>query len=117
MATALQFLTRRQAQVFPMPVRLTPIRLPTNIIRCNSDRSVVMAAAADSVSRSSRHRQYQTDNEEDDPDDQKKMGEGEGRDEAREDEPQDYKHNSENDHDGYLAFRSRFGRRIARFIV
>jgi len=31
-----------------------------------------MAAAADSVSRSSRHRQYQTDNQEDGPDDQRK---------------------------------------------
>jgi hypothetical protein len=47
-------------------------------------RSVVVTAAADGVSHPSHHQQDQADNEEDDAGDQNKMGEGEGRDEARE---------------------------------
>ena len=52
-------------------------------------RSVVVAAAADGVSCPSRHGKYHADNEEDDAEDHKKMSEGEGRDEAREEEPED----------------------------
>jgi hypothetical protein len=66
-------------------------------------RLVVVAAAADGVSRPSRDHQEQADDEEDDPDDQANMGEGEGRDEAREQKPEHDKDDSENDHDVYLV--------------
>jgi hypothetical protein len=45
-----------------------------------------VAAAVDCVSRPSGDEQYQSDGEEDDPQDQAEMGEGESRDEARENE-------------------------------
>ena len=57
--------------------------------------SVVVAAAADGVSCPSHHGKYHADNEEDDPEDHKKMGEGEGRDEAGEEEPENDKDDSE----------------------
>jgi hypothetical protein len=47
-------------------------------------------AATDGVSHPPHQCQYQADDEEDDPEDQNNVGEGEGRDETREDEPQDY---------------------------
>lgn len=64
-----------------------------------SGRLVVVAAAADSVSRPSRHREYHADHQEDDPDDQANMGVGEGGDEGREEQPEDDKDDSESDHD------------------
>ena len=60
--------------------------------------SVVVPAAADGVSHPPRDHQRQADDEEENPDDQEDLGEGESRDEAREDEPEDYEDNSENDH-------------------
>jgi hypothetical protein len=68
-----------------------------------SGRSVVVAAAADGVSRPSHQHECQADDEEDDPDDQAKMGVGEGRNEGREEEPEDDKEDSEADHDIYLV--------------
>jgi hypothetical protein len=66
-------------------------------------RSVVVPAAADGMSCSSRHGKYHADNEEDDPDDEAKMGVGEGRKEGREEEPEDDEEDSEADHDVYLV--------------
>jgi hypothetical protein len=70
---------------------------------CTSGRSVVVAAAADGVSRPSHQHECQADDEEDNPDDQAKMGVGEGRNEGREEEPEDDKEDSEADHDVYLV--------------
>jgi hypothetical protein len=64
---------------------------------------VVVAAAADGVSRPSCYQQYQADDEQDDPEDQNDVGEGEGRDEAREEVAEDDKDDSGNDHDIYLV--------------
>jgi hypothetical protein len=80
----------------------------------NPGWSVVVAAAADGVSRPSGHEQYQSDDEEEDPDDEAKMSEGEGRDEAGEDEPEHDKDDSEDDHDVYLVSVRMFWRRVAR---
>jgi hypothetical protein len=60
-------------------------------------------AAADRVSGPSRHGKYHADNEKDDPEDQKKVSEGEGRDEAGEEEPENDKDYSETDHDVCLV--------------
>jgi hypothetical protein len=68
-----------------------------------SCRSVVVAAAADGMSRPSRHGKYHADNEEEDPDDEAKMGVGEGRKEGREEEPEDDEEDSEADHNEYLV--------------
>ena len=66
-------------------------------------RSVVVAAATNSVSRPSHEHHQQTDDQQDDPDHHANMGEGEGRDEGRQEEPEDDKDDSENDHDDYLV--------------
>src|ERR1700758_2770019 len=73
-----------------------------------------MAAAADGVSRPSGHKQYQSDGEEYHSQDQDDMGEGERRDEAREDEPEHDKDDSEDDHDVYLVSVRMFSRRVLR---
>jgi hypothetical protein len=61
-----------------------------------------VTTAADSVSGPSDHHQYEADDEEKNPDDQNDMCVGEGREEAREEQPQDDKDDSGNDHDVYL---------------
>lgn len=53
-----------------------------------------MVAPADTAAHRSHHRQYDADDEQDDPDHQNKMGEGEGRDKAREQKPQNDEHDS-----------------------
>ena len=58
-------------------------------------RSVVVAAAPDSVAHSSRDHQYQADNEEDEPDDPQDV--------ELEQESCHEKDDSENDHDVYLV--------------
>ena len=73
-----------------------------------------MAAAADGVSRPSGHKQYQSDGEEYHSQDQDDMGEGERRDEARENEPEHDKDDSEDDHDVYLVSVRMFSRRVLR---
>jgi hypothetical protein len=70
---------------------------------CMRGRSVVVPAAADGVSCPPRQRKYHADNEEDDPKDEKKMREGEGRDEAGEQEAENDEDDSETDHDVCLV--------------
>lgn len=57
-----------------------------------------MATTTDSAAARSQHRQDDADHEQDDPDDQEDMCKGESRDEAGQDEPEDYENDSEEDH-------------------
>lgn len=57
-----------------------------------------MATTTDSAAGRSQHCQDDADNQQDDPDDQENMRKGKSRNEARQDEPEDYANDSEEDH-------------------
>jgi hypothetical protein len=62
-----------------------------------------VAATADSVARPSCQHEYHADDQEDDSDHEQEMRVGEGWDQGREDQPEDDKDDSEDNHDIYLV--------------